>query len=121
MENKYSFPGELSSPSRPEQKTASKSKINANSKLPTIDPKTNSYIPPSTPTNTSADSKLPPICISTRCEFKYADVANDEKLMERLQSQQLKFMLQRNFYVLVKIIKCKLRIYMKYYAFNKIF
>lgn len=75
-----------------------------------IDTKTNSYIP-ATPVGRSKDSAndaiLPPICISTRTEFKYAEVTNNEQLIERLKSQQLKFMIQRNFYVLVKIIKCK--------------
>lgn len=77
-----------------------------NLKLPALDPKTNSYIPPSTPTNSTPDSRLPPICVSTRTEFKYAEVTNNEQLIERLQAQQLKFMIQRNFYVLVKIVKC---------------
>lgn len=75
-----------------------------------IDPKTNSYIP-ATPVGRSKDNTndaiLPPICTSTRTEFKYAEVINNEQLIERLKSQQLKFMIQRNFYVLVKIIKCK--------------
>lgn len=79
-------------------------------KLPMIDPKTNSYIP-ATPVGRSKDNTndtiLPPICISNRTEFKYADVINNEQLIERLKSQQLKFMIQRNFYVLVKIIRCK--------------
>lgn len=99
--------GEVSSPSTPEQKQTTKSKINNNFKLPSLDPKTNSYIPPSTPTNGTPDSKLPPICVSTRTEFKYAEVNNNEQLIERLQTQQLKFMVQRNFYVLVKIVECK--------------
>lgn len=98
----------MSSPSGAEPKQSSKSKISTNLKLPSIDPKTNSYIPASTPTNGGTpDSKLPPICVSTRTEFKYADVNNNEQLIERLQNQQLKFMIQRNFYVLVKIVKCK--------------
>lgn len=80
---------------------------NNNLKLPALDQKTNSYIPPSTPTNSTPDSRLPPICASTRTEFKYAEVTNNEQLIERLQTQQLKFMIQRNFYVLVKIVKCK--------------
>lgn len=98
---------ELSSPATPEPKQFSKSKINSNFKLPSIDPKTNSFIPPSTPTNGTPDSKLPPICNSTRTEFKYAEVNNNEQLIERLHNQQLKFMIQRNFYVLVKIVNCK--------------
>lgn len=97
----------MSSPVTPESKQLSKSKVSSNFKLPPIDPKTNSYIPPSTPTNGTPDSKLPPICISTRTEFKYAEVNNNEQLIERLNNQQLKFMIQRNFYVLVKIVKCK--------------
>lgn len=101
--------GELSSPSGgSESKSTSKSKMANNLKLPALDPKTNSYIPPSTPTNSMpTDSRLPPICVSTRTsfEFKYAEVTNNEQLIERLQTQQLKFMIQRNFYVLVKIVK----------------
>ncbi|XP_055314949.1 zinc finger FYVE domain-containing protein 9 [Sitodiplosis mosellana] len=96
----------VSSPSGSEPKQSSKSKTSTNLKLPSLDPKTNSYIPASTPTNGGIpDSKLPPICVSTRTEFKYAEVNNNEQLIERLQNQQLKFMIQRNFYVLVKIVK----------------
>lgn len=107
FKNVHQLTGELSSPSGPESKQTSKSKVNNNLKLPSLDPKTNSYIPPSTPTNNTPDFKLPPICVSTRTEFKYAEVNNNDQLIERLQTQQLKFMIQRNFYVLVKIIKCK--------------
>lgn len=96
------------SPSASEQKAASKQKANS-IKLPPIDPKTNSYIPPSSPSKSKdsiADTLLPPISVSSRTEFKYAEVANTAQLIERLQTEQLKFMIQRNFYVLVKIVKC---------------
>lgn len=76
-------------------------------KLPMIDPKTNSYIPPSSASSDGIDSSLPPICVSTRTEFKYTEIQNNEQLIDRLQNQQLKFMIQRNFYVLVKIMKRK--------------
>lgn len=98
----------VETPPVPEQKSTSKQKIN-NFKLPSIDPKTQSFIPQSSSTNgrTKDNGKLPPICISTRTEFKYVDVTNNKQLIERLQREQLKFMIQRNFYVLVKIVKCK--------------
>lgn len=76
-------------------------------KLPLIDPKTNSYIPPSRPSTAieGSDASLPPICLSTRNEFKYADVENGPQLMKRLENEQLKFMISRNFYVLARIVK----------------
>lgn len=76
-------------------------------KLPMIDPKTNSYIPPSRPSTSveGSDTSLPPICLSTRNEFKYADVENGAQLMKRLENEQLKFMISRNFYVLARIVK----------------
>lgn len=87
-------------------------KVTNNLKLPIIDAKTNSYIPSSPGGGRSKDNTndvtLPPICLSTRTEFKYAEVTNNEQLIERLQKQQLKFMIQRNFYVLVKLVKCRL-------------
>lgn len=76
-------------------------------KLPMLDPKTKSYIPPSRPSTSSdmADISLPPICLSTPTEFKYAEVENNKQLLTRLEAEQLKFMISRNFYVLVRIIK----------------
>lgn len=54
------------------------------------------------------DTTLPPICISvSRTEYKFTDVSNNIQLIERLKNEQLKFIIQRNFYVLVKVIKRK--------------
>lgn len=93
---------------------AAKKLKNNNVKLPAIDPKTNSYIPAATSAQSKSngttanppDSQLPPICISTRTEFKFMEVINNAQLIERLQTETLKFIIQRNFYVLVKVIKC---------------
>lgn len=95
------FSGEFTS----DRKTTLRSR--SADKLPMIDPKTNSYIPPSRTltSNEVSDTSLPPICLSTRTEFKYADVKNDAQLMKRLETEQLKFMISRNFYVLARIVK----------------
>lgn len=101
------FSGE--SPTPTDTKALKKQKNN-NVKLPAIDPKTNSYIPTASPAhskiNDTQESQLPPICVSTRTEFKFMDVVNNAQLIERLQTETLKFIIQRNFYVLVKVVKC---------------
>lgn len=70
------------------------------SKLPTFYKQTHSYIP------TDEDS-LPPIYTSTKTEYKFTEVANNLDLINRLKDETLKFALQRNFFVFIKIIKCK--------------
>lgn len=79
-------------------------------KYPPLDEKTRSFIP-ATPAQTKDkkfDTSLPPILTSvSRTEFRYSEVDNNDQLFERLQNEQLKFIVQRNFYVLVKIIKCE--------------
>lgn len=104
----------------PHDAKAIKKQKNNNVKLPAIDPKTISYIPAASPTHNKIndtatsiqDSLLPPICVSTRTEFKFMEVANNADLIERLQTETLKFIIQRNFYVLVKVVQCS------YSAFN---
>lgn len=98
----------------PHDAKALKKQKNNNAKLPAIDPKTISYIPTASPTHSKIsdtatsiqDSLLPPICVSTRTEFKFIEVANNAELIERLQTETLKFIIQRNFYVLVKVVQC---------------
>lgn len=70
------------------------------SKLPNFYKPTHSYIP-------TDDDLLPPIYTSTKTEFKFTDVSNNIELIDRLKNETLKFAIQRNFFVLVKIIKCK--------------
>lgn len=70
------------------------------SKLPNVYKQTNSYIP-------IDDDLLPPIYTSTKTEFKFTEIANNIDLINRLKNETLKFAIQRNFFVLVKIIKCK--------------
>lgn len=71
-------------------------------RLPPIDADTHSFIP-------AADElALPPIYAATsRTDYRYVDVANTGQLMERLQRESLKFAIQRNFYVWVKIVNRK--------------
>lgn len=73
------------------------------SKLPNFYKPTHSYIP-------IDDDLLPPIYTSTKTEFKFTDVLNNIDLIERLKNETIKFAIQRNFFVLVKIIKCKLNV-----------
>lgn len=62
---------------------------------PPLDRATQSYI--------GAD--LPPICESLGpVGCRYLDVTNDTALMQRLQTETLRFALQRNLYVLVRIV-----------------
>lgn len=102
-----------------QQKKPNISKI----KYPVLDEKTNSFIPAASTVqkDTSIDTTLPPICISvSRTECKFTDVSNNVQLIERLKNEQLKFIIQRNFYVLVKVIK---RMYFKnlYITYHKHF
>lgn len=87
----------------------SKKMKNNSLNLPPIDPKTSSYIPTQGKGKdiSATDNLLPPICISSRTEFKYTEVVNNDQLIERLKKDELKFIVQRNFYICVKIIKRK--------------
>jgi MAD, mothers against decapentaplegic interacting protein len=72
----------------------------SNIQLPLVDETNNSYIP-------KKDNELPPIYTQTKTDFKYTDLQNGPELLERLKTETLKFAIQRNFYVYVKIIQCE--------------
>lgn len=59
-----------------------------------------SYIP-------KEDNSLPPIYMTNCTEFQFNDAYNDAQLFQQLHSETIKFAVQRNFYVLVKIVKRK--------------
>ncbi|XP_073812365.1 smad anchor for receptor activation [Musca autumnalis] len=57
-----------------------------------------------------AKDSLPPIVVTkdeTGCDFDYKDVANNYDLVKRLQNETLKFAVQKNFFVFVKIVSLK--------------
>lgn len=72
-----------------------------NIKLPPMDPDNKSYIP-------KKENALPPVYTQTKTEYKFTDVTNDAALITRLHTETLRFAVQRNFYVFLKIVKCKL-------------
>lgn len=117
------LPGPTTSLEQQPKKSHQKSSINK-IKFPPNDEKTNSFIPaaPATQKDKTVDTALPPICITvSRTEFKYAEVSNNAQLIERLKNEQLKFIIQRNFYILVKVIQCKLTITIfKHIQFHKL-
>ncbi len=80
--------------------TPTTSKFQAN--YPVMDERNKSFIP-------SSGDLLPPIKLPIKTEHKYVDVTNDEALIERLKTDELKFAVQKNFYVICKVIKCKYR------------
>lgn len=56
------------------------------------------------------ENALPPIVIENDeggCDFVYKNVSNNNELVQRLKEEPLKFALQKNFYVFVKIVTCK--------------
>ncbi|KAL9921740.1 smad anchor for receptor activation [Glossina fuscipes fuscipes] len=56
------------------------------------------------------DYSLPPIVLfrdESGCDFDYKDVVNNYELLLRLQKETLKFALQKNFFVYVKIVNLK--------------
>lgn len=75
------------------RETTEKPKLN----FPKINEKSNSYIP-------EAANELPPILFK-HCEFKYVD--NNLKLLHRMRQEELKFAINKNFYVIVKIVTCE--------------
>jgi MAD, mothers against decapentaplegic interacting protein len=62
--------------------------------MPTINEKTNSFIP-------ETANELPPVLLK-ECEFKFID--NNLALLQRLRQEELKFAINKNFYVTVKIV-----------------
>lgn len=62
--------------------------------MPTINEKTSSFIP-------DAANDLPPV-LAKEVEFKY--VENNLPLLQRLRQEELKFAINKNFYVTVKIV-----------------
>lgn len=91
--------------------TASITPSRENPKLnfPKINEKNNSYVP-------EATNELPPIFLKD-CEFKYVD--NNVSLLQRLRQEELKFAINKNFYVIVKIVTCKSNLY--FYCHSLIF
>lgn len=67
--------------------------------LPTINEKTNSFIP-------ETANELPPVLLK-ECEFKFVD--NNLALLQRLRQEELKFAINKNFFVTVKIVTRELR------------
>lgn len=65
--------------------------------MPTINEKTNSFIP-------ETANELPPV-LQKESEFKYVD--NNLPLLQRLRQEELKFAINKNFYVTVKIVTRK--------------
>lgn len=58
----------------------------------------------------TTEGSLPPIVIykdESGCDFDYKDVINNNDLVKRLQNETLKFAVQKNFFVFVKIVNCK--------------
>ena len=92
-------PAEASSPRASEKP----SKLN----MPTINEKTNSFIPES-------PNELPPV-IFKESEFKYLD--NNLALLQRLRQEELKYAINKNFYVTVKIVTRKLCNNFNYFLF----
>lgn len=62
--------------------------------MPTLNEKTNSFIPETT-------NELPPILLK-ESEFKFVD--NNLSLVQRLRQEELKFAINKNFFVTVKIV-----------------
>lgn len=55
-------------------------------------------------------NSLPPIYLrkdESNCDFDYKEVGNNQELVKRLQSETLRFALEKNFFVDVKILNCK--------------
>lgn len=71
-------------------------------KLPPIDLSTESFIP-------IGSNALPPIYKALRGDFHYVEASNDSQLIETLHNETIKFAVQRNLYVFVRILKCKWR------------
>lgn len=67
------------------------------SNLPALNEKNNSFIP-------EQPNELPPILIK-ESEYKYVD--NNLMLLQRLRQEELKFAINKNFYVTVKIVTCE--------------
>lgn len=77
----------------PPQPSSDRPKLN----FPKINEKNSSYI-------LDAPNELPPIIVKD-CEFKYVD--NNLALLQRLRQEELKFAINKNFYVIVKIVTCE--------------
>ncbi|XP_053966503.1 zinc finger FYVE domain-containing protein 9 [Anastrepha ludens] len=56
------------------------------------------------------NNSLPPICLrkaESNCDFDYKEVLNNQELVARLESETLRFALEKNFFVDVKILNLK--------------
>lgn len=61
-----------------------------------------SYIPPE-------ENGLPPIIqYTSKTDYSFVDVLNNGDLIARLQKEEVKFAIQRNFFVCCKILECEL-------------
>lgn len=67
------------------------------SSLPTLNEKNNSFIP-------ETANELPPILFKDS-EYKYVD--NNLTLLQRLRQEELKFVINKNFFITVKIVTCE--------------
>lgn len=76
--------------------------------MPTINEKTNSFIP-------DAVNELPPVLLK-ESEFKYLD--NNLALLQRLRQEELKYAINKNFYVTVKIVTRKYALHNDYRVNN---
>lgn len=74
-------------------------KIKFNTNMPVKDELNNSFIP-------GKENQLPPVYSQMKTDYKFMDVVNDKTLLERLQTETLMFAVQRNFFVICKIVKC---------------
>lgn len=77
----------------PSSSPRAKPKLN----LPPLNAKTNSFIP-------ETANELPPVLLKER---EFAFVNNDLALLQRLRQEELKFAINKNFYVTVKIVTCE--------------
>lgn len=61
-----------------------------------------------TPQNEYDMSDLPPLCSSfSGHEYQIVQVENNEILIKRLKREPLRFFVKTNFFINVKIVKCK--------------
>lgn len=57
---------------------------------------------------TQNEYDLPPVCSTiSGHEYQVAHVENNENLTKRLKREPLRFYIKNNFFIIVKIVKCK--------------
>lgn len=70
--------------------------------------------------NTQGNEELPPLCSSLYgLEYLILQVENNENLIKRLERESLRFYIKANFFLNVKIVKCKSYVFLifNYYSF----